>query len=462
MSLRQLLLIIHARLRLISTVFIAIVLVVVIVSVILPKRYTATATLVIDAKGLDPVTGVMLPYQLTPGYLATQEAIIGSHSVSVRVVKALRLQDVPVLQRQFASSGGGGDISDYIAAVLLKNLTVKPELNTNLVDVSFEASNPKFAAIVANAFAKAYIQTNLDLKTQPAQQNETWYESQVAHLRNRLQDAQNRLSSYQQKHGLVVSATQVDLENSRLADLSGQLVSAQASSIEATSNQRETPNLPDVVDNPIIQSLTPELATLDAKVAELSKTLGPNNPQLQSVLAQRNAIRRQIANAYQVAEKSMVATAKARRTRVIEMERAVAAQKASALKIKGERDQVALLQQDVQNAKLTYDAAMQRMSQNSLEAKSVQTDIAVLDFATPPVTPSSPKILLNSLIAVFLGTFCGVGLAFAIEMVDRKVRSVEDIQEAIGLPILNLRSDGPLLLGGSTRLLPWFQKRMAD
>ena len=462
MSLRQLLLIIHARLRLISTVFIAIVLVVVIVSVILPKRYTATATLVIDAKGLDPVTGVMLPYQLTPGYLATQEAIIGSHSVSVRVVKALRLQDVPVLQRQFASSGGGGDISDYIAAVLLKNLTVKPELNTNLVDVSFEASNPKFAAIVANAFAKAYIQTNLDLKTQPAQQNETWYESQVAHLRNRLQDAQSRLSSYQQKHGLVVSATQVDLENSRLADLSGQLVSAQASSIEATSNQRETPNLPDVVDNPIIQSLTPELATLDAKVAELSKTLGPNNPQLQSVLAQRNAIRRQIANAYQVAEKSMVATAKARRTRVIEMERAVAAQKASALKIKGERDQVALLQQDVQNAKLTYDAAMQRMSQNSLEAKSVQTDIAVLDFATPPVTPSSPKILLNSLIAVFLGTFCGVGLAFTIEMVDRRVRSVEDIQEAIDLPILNLRSDGPLLSGGSTKLLPWFQKRMTD
>ena len=462
MSLRQLLLIIHARLRLISTVFIAIVLVVVIVSVILPKRYTATATLVIDAKGLDPVTGVMLPYQLTPGYLATQEAIIGSHSVSVRVVKALRLQDVPVLQRQFASSGGGGDISDYIAAVLLKNLTVKPELNTNLVDVSFEASNPKFAAIVANAFAKAYIQTNLDLKTQPAQQNETWYESQVAHLRNRLQDAQSRLSSYQQKHGLVVSATQVDLENSRLADLSGQLVSAQASSIEATSNQRETPNLPDVVDNPIIQSLTPALATLDAKVAELSKTLGPNNPQLQSVLAQRNAIRRQIANAYQVAEKSMVATAKARRTRVIEMERAVAAQKASALKIKGERDQVALLQQDVQNAKLTYDAAMQRMSQNSLEAKSVQTDIAVLDFATPPVTPSSPKILLNSLIAVFLGTFCGVGLAFTIEMVDRRVRSVEDIQEAIDLPILNLRSDGPLLSGGSTKLLPWFQKRMTD
>jgi uncharacterized protein involved in exopolysaccharide biosynthesis len=261
---------------------------------------------------------------------------------------------------------------------------------------------------------------------------------------------------------LVVSATQVDLENSRLADLSGQLVSAQASSIEATSNQRETPNLPDVVDNPIIQSLTPELATLDAKVAELSKTLGPNNPQLQSVLAQRNAIRRQIANAYQVAEKSMLATAKARRTRVIEMERAVAAQKASALKIKGERDQVALLQQDVQNAKLTYDAAMQRMSQNSLEAKSVQTDIAVLDFATPPVAPSSPKITRNSIFAVFFGSLIAFGLAFCVEMVDRKVRSVEDIQEAIGLPILNLRSDGPLLLGGSTKLLPWFQKRMTD
>ena len=126
MSLEQLLLIIRVRLRLIGVVFASIVFIVIALSLVLPKRYTATATLVINAKGMDPVTGGMLPYQLTPEYLATQEAIIGSQSVAVRVVKALRLQNVPVLQSQFEASGGRGDIRDYIAALLLRQLTVKP------------------------------------------------------------------------------------------------------------------------------------------------------------------------------------------------------------------------------------------------------------------------------------------------------------------------------------------------
>ena len=457
MSFKQFLLIIQARLRLIIILFISVVAVIVAVSLLLPKRYTATSTLVIDAKGLDPVTGVMLPYQLTPEYLSTQEAIIGSQRVATRVVTALQLQDVPSLQKRYDKSGGRGDIRDYIAGLLLNSLIVKPALNSNLVDISFKSPDPKFAAVVANAFANAYIQTNLDLKTQPAQQSALWYERQVAQLRDKLQKAQQKLSRFQQKHGLVVTGAPLDLENSQLADLSGQLVSAQASSIEATSDQRETSQLPSVVNSPIIQSLTPELARLDAKVAELSKTQGPNNPQLQSVIAQRNAIKAQIDNAYQVAEKSMAATARARRTRVAELERAVATQKKQDLKIKGQRDEVTLLQQDVANAKLAYDAAMQRSSQNSLEAKSVQTDIAILNKAVPPLEPSSPKILLNSIIAVFMGLFFGVGLALVVELLERKVRSVEDIQDLIGLPILNLGAERLLGMDAPARLLPRLQ-----
>ena len=453
MSFKQFLLIIRARLRMISILFVSVVLVVIALSLLLPRSYTATATLVINAKGLDPVSGVMLPYQLSPGYLATQEAIIGSQQVAVRVVSALQLQDVPSLQRQFARSGGRVEIRDYVAGLLLKKLSVKPEHTTNLVDISFESPNAQFAAVVANAFANAYIQTNLDLKIQPAQQSELWYERQVAQLRGNLQSAQDKLSIFQQKHGLVATGDQLDLENAQLADLSGKLVSARTSSIEATSDQRETRQLPRVVNSPIIQSLTPELAQLDAKVAELSKTLGPNNPQLQSVIAQRSAIQRQIDTAYSVAERSMEATARARRIRVIELERAVTAQKKRDLEINSERDEVALLQQDVANAKLAYDVAMQRMSQNSLEAKSVQTDIAILNRAVPPLEPSSPNIIRNSVIAVLMGLFVGVGWALIVEMFERKVRCVEDIQDLLGLPILNLGADRLLGTDGPRRLL---------
>lgn len=459
MNFTQFLLIVRARKRSILTTFFSTVVVIVGISAIMPKLYTATVTLVVDAKGFDPITGISLPYQLTPGYISTQEAIISSQGVAARVVDSLQLQKIPALQSQFESAGGEGGIRNYIAGLLLDRLTVKPELNTNLVDISFESPNPRFSAIVANAFANAYIGTNLDLKTQPAQQAAAWYEQQVVKLRDNLQKAQNALATYQQKNGLVLSDQRLSLETSLLADLSAQLASAEASRIDATSKQRERRHLPNVIDNPVVQVLTPELAQLDARVAKLSRNLGPSNPTYQSELAQRNAVQQQLNDAYQVAEEGIMATAQASQTQVAGLRSAIRTQKKKVLKLKGERDEVSVLEQDVSNAKLAYNAAVQRMDQDYLEAKSVQTDVAILNPATPPMTPSSPKILLNALIAVFVGTLLGIGGAFALELLDRKIRSTDDIEMLLGLPLLNRHSKPQVGLAHSVpKLLTSFMK----
>lgn len=456
MNFTQFLLVLKARKKIMLGIFFAVLTLTLAASLLLPKNYTATTTLVINAKGIDPVTGMTLPYQLTPGYLSTQMAIINSHGVAVRVVDTLGLQKISVLQQQFQKSGGQGDIRDYIADLLLNNLTVTPTQDASLVNISYKAPNPEFAAVVANAFAKAYIQTNLDLKIQPAQQTTAWFDQQIRQLRDNLQKAQDRLSQYQQQHGLVMSDERVDVETSRLADLSSQYVLAQAASFDATSRQKERAQLPDVINNPVVQALTPQVVQLDAKLAELSKKVGPNNPEYQSVLAQRNTVKKQLDDAIRAAESSITATAQASQTRMADLKTALAAQKAKVLEIKQERDQAALLKQDVDAAKLAFENAMQRLSQSSLEAKSVQTDVAVLNPATTPIRPSSPKILLNMLVATFVGAFFGIGVALMLEIFNRRIRTAEDIQGLLDLPVLNTTSSGKqkTLLGGARRLLP--------
>ncbi len=456
MNFTQFLLVLKARKKIMLGIFFAVLTLTLAASLLLPKNYTATTTLVINAKGIDPVTGMTLPYQLTPGYLSTQMAIINSPGVAVRVVDTLGLQKISVLQQQFQKSGGQGDIRDYIADLLLNNLTVTPTQDASLVNISYKAPNPEFAAVVANAFAKAYIQTNLDLKIQPAQQTTAWFDQQIRQLRDNLQKAQDRLSQYQQQHGLVMSDERVDVETSRLADLSSQYVLAQAASFDATSRQKERAQLPDVINNPVVQALTPQVVQLDAKLAELSKKVGPNNPEYQSVLAQRNTVKKQLDDAIRAAESSITATAQASQTRMADLKTALAAQKAKVLEIKQERDQAALLKQDVDAAKLAFENAMQRLSQSSLEAKSVQTDVAVLNPATTPIRPSSPKILLNMLVATFVGAFFGIGVALMLEIFNRRIRTAEDIQGLLDLPVLNTTSSGKqkTLLGGARRLLP--------
>lgn len=423
-------------------------------SLITPKSYTSTATLVIDAKGYDPITGVMLPYQLTPNYIATQVGIISSPTVAVRVVRQLGLDKIPALQASFQEDDQGkGNLDRYIAHLLLEKLTVDPSRTSNLVRISFEGRDPRFAALVTNAFAKAYIRTDLDLTTQPAQQSTAWFDQQAKQLSNRLDRAQNALSAYEQQHGLV-SDQAMNLGAARLADLSNQMVALQATSIDAPSREKDGAQSPDVINNPVVQALAAQLAQLDAKIADAGRKLGPNNPQYESLLAQRSAVSGQLHIARREAERSYSA-------QLASLKATYAAQKAWVLKVQKEKDKASVLKQNVASAKLAYDTALQRLSQTMLEANSVQTNVAIVSKATPPAHPSSPRIFLNVAAAVFLGANLGIGLGFLLEFLDRPVRSAQDIELFLDIPVLNGALQRPRVLPGVRQLLLPFKSHSA-
>jgi uncharacterized protein involved in exopolysaccharide biosynthesis len=112
------------------------------------------------------------------------------------------------------------------------------------------------------------------------------------------------------------------------------------------------------------------------------------------------------------------------------------AQKVRILDLRKQRDEVMVLVKDVESAQRAYEAVAQRYTQSKLESQANQTNVAVLTPAEPPLEPSSPKKLLNTVLAIFLGTLLGVGAALVLELLNRRVRSRDDLQEALGVPVL--------------------------
>lgn len=409
------------------------------VSLMLPKSYTASVALVVDSKSKDPVTGVMLPSQLLPGYLATQVDIINSRNVALRVVDALKLTEIPSVREDFQrTTEGKGDIRYWMADLLLKKLEVKPSRESSVIEISFSGTDPRFAAIVANAFAQSYIQTNLDLRVEPARQINAWYEDQIKQLRANLEKAQAALTEFQRSKGLVVGDERsIDVETARMAELSSQLVAAQSQSFDTASRQSQSANaLAEVEQNPLVQGLKRDLALGEAKLTELAAKVGVNHPQYQRAKAEVDSLRGKLEAEMKVATRTVGTTANVARGREAELRAALAAQKAKVMALKKQRDEAAVLIRDVENAQRLYDAALQRAGQSRLESLATQTDIAVLNPAVPPIEPSSPKLLLNTLLAVFLGTLLGIGLAFLMEMIDRRVRSAEDLAAGLDIPVL--------------------------
>ena len=127
-----------------------------------------TASLLMNYKGVDPVTGLAMPGQLLPGYMATQIDIISSKNVALRVVDQLHLAESPAVIAQFnEATKGEGTVRDWLADLLLAKLEIVPSRESSVVDISFKGSDPQFVAAVANAFADEYQKTSIQLKVDP-------------------------------------------------------------------------------------------------------------------------------------------------------------------------------------------------------------------------------------------------------------------------------------------------------
>ena len=106
------------------------------------------------------------------------------------------------------------------------------------------------------------------------------------------------------------------------------------------------------------------------------------------------------------------------------------------LKLKKQRDEITLLVREVDTAQRAFDAVGSRTTQSRLESQSVQTNIAVLNPAIEPIKASKPRVMLNILVSIFAGLLLGVTAALILELKHRRIRSPEDLTQALDLPVL--------------------------
>ena len=442
MSLQQFLLILRARWKIVLGVLATVVGTALAVSLLLPKTYTASTALVVDVKSADPIVGLLIPAQFMPGYMATQVDIITSEQVAQRVVKMLKLDQVPDIQEQWrdATDGGRGTVAQWLAPLLQKKLDVKPSRESNVININFAGADPQFAAAVANAFAQAYIDTSLELKVEPAKQYAAWFDARTRQLRDNLEKAQQALSAYQREKGIVATDERIDYETARLNEISSQLTQIQALRGDTSSRQRQAgagnENMQEVLQSPLISGLKVDLARAEARLQDVQSRLGTNHPEYLKAQSEIGSLRERIALETRRVASSLGSANQVNVQREAELRAALDAQKKKVLQLKEERDGIGVLQRDVEGAQRAYELVTQRLAQTSLESQTQQTNIAVLTPALPPLEPSCPKVLLNTLIAIFLGTLLGVGTALLLELMQRRVRSADDLAETLGVPVL--------------------------
>jgi len=291
---------------------------------------------------------------------------------------------------------------------------------------------------VANGFAQAYLDVNLELKLAPARQYAAFFDEQAKQMRDRLDKAQRALSDYQQKNGITTADDRLDFETAKLNETSSQLTGVQGQTTDSQSKRQNSraDTVAEVMQNPLINSLKADIGRLDAKLQESNINLGKNHPQTQRTETELATLKAQLETETRKITSSIDTTYQVSRQREQQLQSALATQKARVLVLNKQRDELNVLRRDVETAQRAFEVISQRASQSTVESQNSQTNIAVLNAASPPNAPSRPRVLLNVLVSIFLGTLLGVGLALMLELANRRVRSADDLLEALELPVL--------------------------
>jgi succinoglycan biosynthesis transport protein ExoP len=418
--------------------------------------YTATVRLQID-----PMSNLVSGDQQDEedNFMATQDLILRSHLMAERVAAALKLgedanffrpRSVSVLsavKRMFLSAPSGDEgpaarqskASDIVAG----NVATNPLSDTRLIDISYSDPDPGRAQRIANAYADAFVATTIDKRFQANASAKIFLEDKVQQLKRRLEDSEKKLLEFAQQQQIVASeGDKSSIAETNLAAANtelGTLISDRTNK-EQLWRQLEGANaisLPQLLSNPVIETLRSQRKALVLDYEEKSQTFKPGYPAMVQINSKIKEIDKQLANEVQTIRDSLKAGYEASLARENELKERMQVLKKDVLDLQNRSIRYNILKREVDTNRELYTSLLQRYKEADVAGGVGANNIFVVDKAGLPGSPSSPNLSHALVLALMLGVAGGCAAAYGLEFLDDKVRAVEQV-ESMGLSVLGV------------------------
>ena len=402
--------------------------------------YQASATVLIEPEAakilnIQEVTSIGSP---TQEYYRTQYELITSRPILQKVVEALNLkQRVPAI-------GAAADP----AAVLLGRVTVEPKRNTRLVLVKVEHPDPALAAEIANAVAKQYAKHNLDIKLKGAQEAIAWLTEQMSALKEKVRDSSVALQNYRVKVGILGMQEQRQITAAKIMDFNKAYLEAQAQrlSVEAKMNELTrvatdtggSQTIFTVADNTLIQKLKADASDLEVQKSKLLKTYKDKHPEVLKVQAQMDQVAQRIDAEIKTMLRGVQTEYRVAKAREETLLGNVNRLRQEGQDISEKEIQYQNLQRDADSNQQLYEAVLKRLKETGVTGGLETNNVSVIEDAFAPRIPVRPRRMINLIVAVLVGLFVGVGAALIIEYFDTTIKTPDDVERYLGLPVIGI------------------------
>lgn len=426
--------------------------------------YTATVRIqidrsvakVVDAGNVSPAEGA------DSEFLRTQYELLRSRNLAERVVLSTALGTdaefikrrsfslfgglVGLFSRSNSSSASQSEKVDNSAAAInmvMLGTSIRPIPGSRLVDLSFTDTAPDRAQRVANAYAEAFIASNLDKRFEVNAYAKTFLEDQLKQLKVRLEESETKLLEFAEKEKILEVTDKSSIVENNLASANtalGQLISERVKNEQLWKQVEETSgmDLPQLLTNGVIDGLRTKRNELASEYKEKLETFKPGYPAMVQIQNRIGEIDRQLATEVKTIRGSLKAAYESSLNQETEIKARIETLKNEALDLQKRSIQYNILKREVDTNRGLYNGLLQRFKEVDVAGGVGANNIFVVDKAELPGSPTSPKVFRSILMALLLGLGAAIATALLLEKLDDVIVSIEDIERISGLSVLGV------------------------
>lgn len=434
-----------------------------IITLLVTPMYQATAKVSVKPYGetvVESQNDQSVPTNQIYEYLSTLVERIKSRKLAAVVVDNLKLAERNDLLGPNVDEGRAPGTTDaqwqaakreMAISKIADSVIVEAPQGNWVIEIGVQSESPVLAAEIANGYADAFVESDTQTSVESNKYALSYLTEQIEQTRARLQGAEEVANEYARSRGIIVqpvggmesedSGTAATLTSAKLGNINQRFIEARAARIAAEERWRAVQNLPasqlpEVQTSASLQGLVADLTAKRAQLAELRQRYNNDFPQIVNLRAQIDTINAQLerstSDIKSALRNQLTVTRNQEQALARELEQLTGA-------TLGEQDQkveLSVLDREAQALRDQLKILLDRYNEVTSAANVNPGTLQTLDAALVPSSPYSPNLLRNLSIALALGVALAAGLAVLRETFDDRIRSLEDVEDKLGLPFI--------------------------
>jgi capsular exopolysaccharide synthesis family protein len=443
--------------------------------------FQSRAQILIEDERSTAVPGITSPentyYEDPEPYYKTQYRILKGRDLTRRVIKRLHLERVPEFNGTATPPSGptvfvrnledrllrvvkpaaaasieapkpdeSADESALVSA-FLGRVDVVPITGSRLVDVTFTAMDPTFAATAVNTLVDEYVEQNLQLKLQATQNMLDWLDKEVASQQNKVQESERALAAYRDKQNALSLDEKQNIILARVNKLNDDVMMAKTkraqrevlfNQIKAIAGGQASDAIPAVSQSSAVQTAKSHLIEAQRIKAQLQDRYLEKHPVMQKALADLQEAQRQ----YDVEVQRAVQQIKNEYdTALLEeqtMSRALEAAKGDAQDLSRKSVDYNVMEREANSNRQIYQSLLQRENELRVSSNSHANNVRVVDHAEVPKAPITPTGRRTWLVSLAIGLVLAIAVAYGLDYMNDTIKTPEDVTRRLKMHFLGL------------------------